>query len=83
MFRTQLSKETMSLEEIRARARKRQEQLAREREKAERERMHKRAESDAVRLAEDFNREMHAAYFNFQTGAETWKKSDWTEFNWK
>jgi hypothetical protein len=38
MFRTQLSNETMSLEEIRARARKRQEQLAREREKAERER---------------------------------------------
>ena len=38
MFRTQLSRETMSLEEIRARARKRQEQLAREREKAERER---------------------------------------------
>ena len=48
---------------------------------AERERMQKRAETDANRLAEDFNREMHAAYFNFQTAAETWKGSDWREFN--
>ena len=48
---------------------------------AERERMHKRAEGDATRLADDFNREMRAAYFNFQTAAETWKKSDWSEFN--
>ncbi len=48
---------------------------------AERERMEKRAETDANRLAEDFDREMHAAYFNFQTAAETWKGSDWSEFN--
>ncbi|HKP70538.1 MAG TPA: HAMP domain-containing sensor histidine kinase, partial [Pyrinomonadaceae bacterium] len=48
---------------------------------ANRERMQKRAETDAGRLAEDFNREMHAAYFNFQTPAETWNGSDWSEFN--
>ena len=39
MIRQKLSKDTLSLEEIRERARKRQEELAREREKAERERL--------------------------------------------
>ena len=48
---------------------------------AERERMQKRIEADTTRFAEDFNREMQAAYYNFQTGAATWKNSDWTEFN--
>src|SRR5687768_118225 len=48
---------------------------------AERERMQKRVESDAARLAEDFNREMQAAYFNFQTNPETWRSSAWHEFN--
>jgi signal transduction histidine kinase len=48
---------------------------------AERERMQKRVETDASRFAEDFNREMQAAYYNFQTGAGDWKNSDWTEFN--
>jgi signal transduction histidine kinase len=48
---------------------------------AERERMQKRAETDASRLAEDFNREIQAAYYNFQTGGEMWAKSDWHEFN--
>ena len=48
---------------------------------ADRDRMQKRVEVDANRLAEDFNREMHAAYFNFQTPADTWRRSDWSEFN--
>ena len=48
---------------------------------AERERMQKRVENDASRFAEDFNREMQAAYFNFQTGAAVWKRSEWDEFN--
>lgn len=48
---------------------------------AERERMQKRVETDTARLAEDFNREMQAAYYNFQTDADTWKAGDWTEFN--
>ena len=48
---------------------------------AERQRMQKRVEADTARFGEDFNREMQAAYYNFQTDAETWKVSDWTEFN--
>ena len=48
---------------------------------AERERMQKRVETDANRFAEDFDREMQAAYYNFQTGAGGWKTSDWNEFN--
>jgi len=48
---------------------------------AERERMQKRVETDTTRLAEDFNREMQAAYYNFQTGSAMWKNLDWTEFN--
>ncbi|HUR96895.1 MAG TPA: HAMP domain-containing sensor histidine kinase [Pyrinomonadaceae bacterium] len=48
---------------------------------AGRERMQKRVEMDASRFGEDFDREMQAAYFNFQTGAAVWKKSEWDEFN--
>jgi signal transduction histidine kinase len=48
---------------------------------AERERMQKRVETDARRFAEDFDREMQAAYYNFQTGANVWKASEWEEFN--
>jgi signal transduction histidine kinase len=48
---------------------------------AERERMQRRVETDANRFAEDFDREMQAAYFNFQTGANVWKSSEWEEFN--
>src|SRR5215203_2120310 len=48
---------------------------------AERERMQKRVEADASRFGEDFDREMQAAYYNFQTGAAVWKRSDWDEFN--
>jgi signal transduction histidine kinase len=48
---------------------------------AERERMQKRVETDASRFGEDFDREMQAAYYNFQTPASVWKKSEWDEFN--
>ncbi|MEP6705571.1 MAG: hypothetical protein ABJB34_12260, partial [Acidobacteriota bacterium] len=48
---------------------------------AERERMQKRVESDTARFGEDFDRELQAAYYNFQTGAEVWKRSEWDEFN--
>src|SRR5215216_5261131 len=48
---------------------------------AERERMQKRVETDASRFGEDFDREMQAAYYNFQTGAAVWKESEWDEFN--
>ena len=48
---------------------------------AERDRMQKRVETDAKRFAEDFNREMQSAYFNFQTSADVWKLAAWNEFN--
>lgn len=48
---------------------------------AERDRMQKRAATDVDRMAEDFNREIQAAYFNFQIDAEAWKTSNWAEFN--
>lgn len=48
---------------------------------AERERMQRRVETDTKNFADDFNREMQAAYFNFQTDAALWEKPDWTEFN--
>lgn len=48
---------------------------------AERERMQKRVDADTARFAEDFNHEIQAAYYNFQTDAETWERADWREFN--
>ena len=48
---------------------------------AEREIMQKRVEADTRQFAEDFNREIQAAYFNFQTDADSWMRSDWDEFN--
>ncbi len=48
---------------------------------AERERMQRRVETDTARFAEDFDREMQAGYYNFQTNAAMWKNSDWSEFN--
>jgi signal transduction histidine kinase len=48
---------------------------------AARERMQKRVETDSRRFAEDFDREMQAAYYNFQTGAHVWKTAEWDEFN--
>jgi signal transduction histidine kinase len=48
---------------------------------AEREIMQKRVEADTRQFAEDFNREIQAAYFNFQMDAEAWNRSDWAQFN--
>ncbi len=47
----------------------------------ERERMQKRLEIDAQRFAEDFNREIQNAYFNFQLDAAVWREKNWGEFN--
>ena len=47
----------------------------------ERERLQRNLQADTQRFAEDFNREMQNAYFNFQLGADTWHKKDWIEFN--
>ena len=48
---------------------------------SESEKAHKRVQEQADRFAMDFNREIQNAYFNFQTGAEAWKATDWTAFN--
>lgn len=48
---------------------------------AERERMQRRVETDARNFANDLNREIQAAYFNFRTDAAGWQKGDWAEFN--
>ena len=48
---------------------------------ATREKMQKRVETDAVHFAEDFNKEIQAAYFNFQTGPEGWREGQPREFN--
>ena len=48
---------------------------------AERDRMQKRVETDAKNFADDFNREIQGAYFNFQMDAARWEASDWAEFN--
>ncbi len=48
---------------------------------AERDRMQKRVDTDTARFAQDFDREMQAGYFNFQTDAAMWMRSDWAEFN--
>lgn len=47
----------------------------------ERERMHRRAATDTERFAEDFNREIQNAYFNFQTESDIWRNKNWAEFN--
>lgn len=48
---------------------------------AEREIMQNRVQADTRRFAEDFNREIQGAYFNFQMDSDAWERSDWTEFN--
>ncbi|HMO81450.1 MAG TPA: HAMP domain-containing sensor histidine kinase [Pyrinomonadaceae bacterium] len=48
---------------------------------AERERMQRRVEADANAFAIDFNREIQAAYFNFQTDAKALEANDFTDFN--
>ncbi len=48
---------------------------------AEKDRMTKRLQTDTDRFAEDFNREIQSAYFNFQTDNELWQNKDWAQFN--
>ena len=48
---------------------------------AARDRMQRRVEADTKNFADDFNREMQAAYFNFQMDASDWEAANWTEFN--
>ena len=47
----------------------------------EREHMQKRLQTDTERFAEDFNREIQNAYFNFQISGENWKIKNWNQFN--
>lgn len=48
---------------------------------SETEKLHKEIQEETTRFANDFNREMQNAYFNFQADSEGWKKKDWTDFN--
>jgi signal transduction histidine kinase len=47
----------------------------------ERERLQRLVQSDTQRFAEDFNREIRNAYFNFQMPAGVWRGKNWNEFN--
>jgi signal transduction histidine kinase len=47
----------------------------------EREHLHMRLDSDTKRFAEDFNREIQNAYFNFQLPSKSWRAGNWDEFN--
>ena len=47
----------------------------------ERERLRRNLQSDTQRFADDFNREMQNAYFNFQIDAKAWREKNWSEFN--
>lgn len=48
---------------------------------AEQEKMQRRLDTDAQNFANDINRELQMAYFNFQTESSIWERSDWTGFN--
>jgi signal transduction histidine kinase len=47
---------------------------------ADGEKASKLVQDQAERFAADFNREIQNAYFNFQTGPETFKNEDWASF---
>lgn len=47
----------------------------------EQEHLQSRLEADTKRFAEDFNREIQNAYFNFQLPASGWKEKNWSDFN--
>ena len=47
----------------------------------ERERMQRRVAADTERFAQDYNREIQKAYFNFQTESDIWRNRNWAEFN--
>src|SRR6478672_7197764 len=44
------------------------------------EKMHKMAQEETGRFAEDFNKEIQNAYFNFQVGAEDWRAKNYRPF---
>jgi hypothetical protein len=46
----------------------------------ERERLARGLQTETARFAEDFNREMQDAYFNFQLNADVWRDRKWDEF---
>jgi signal transduction histidine kinase len=48
---------------------------------ADRERMQKRVATETERFAEEFNRELQSAFFNFQAGGDVWRSEDRTEIN--
>src|SRR6478672_5814707 len=47
---------------------------------SQREKMHKMAQEETGRFAEDFNKEIQNAYFNFQVGAEDWRAKNYRPF---
>ena len=47
----------------------------------ERERLSRTVKADTGRFAEDFNREIQNAFFNFQMNADVWREKKWNEFN--
>src|SRR3954469_21474710 len=47
---------------------------------SQREKMHKMAQENAGRFAEDFKKEIQNAYFNFQVGAEDWRAQNYHPF---
>jgi signal transduction histidine kinase len=47
----------------------------------ERERLQRNLQSDTQRFADDFNREIQNAYFNFQIDADDWREKNSSEFN--
>lgn len=46
----------------------------------QREKLRKSAQENASRFADDFNKELQNAYFNFQVGAEDWRKKNYRPF---
>jgi len=49
--------------------------------RAESDRLERNLQTDTNRFAEDFNREIQNAYFNFQLPADIWRAQNWAEFN--
>jgi two-component system, OmpR family, sensor histidine kinase SenX3 len=47
----------------------------------ERERLQRNLKADTQRFADDFNREIQNAYFNFQIDADGWREKNSSEFN--
>jgi signal transduction histidine kinase len=47
----------------------------------ERTRLQNRLQADTRRFAEDFDREIQNAYFNFQLNSKVWQDKNWNEFN--